>query len=196
MEYNNINKTHDVRFATIKNNPYKHINDFVKLSQKIQSDAHNAISPIAAELSSKGTLYGSSIDANGNTYDFEIFNDTTYRIISVELLNKNVEEAVNEADSNSNRRYSMAGTVNEQGNGLFNNESDRNGGTSEENVEVSPRQQKQQRNNGYGLSDTEQAKNNRELENSSFSFDNQGRKLSKQQQDFFKDNKAIDRKER
>ena len=190
MEYNNEKTdTKFTKFATRKNNPYGHINDFVNLSEETQGDAHKVISPLAAELNSKGKQFGTTTDVNGNTYDFEVFGDSTYRVTNVEKLKDCVKEVASDRNPNKNSRYSMGDTRNNRDNSSIYNESDRNRSTSDENVEFSSKEQKQQKDNGYRLSDTEQEKNNKGLDNSSFFKDNQGRKLTEQQTNYFKDSK-------
>lgn len=195
MEYNNNEKanTKFTKFATRENNPYGHIKDFVNLSEETQADAHKVISPLAAELNSKGKQFGTTTDVNGNTYDFEVFGDSTYRVINVEKLKDSVKEVASERNPNKNSRYSMGNTRNNRDNSSIYNESDRNRSSSDENVEFSSKEQKQQKDNGYRLSNTEQEKNNKGLNNSSFSKDNQGRTLTKQQKDYFKDSKLRDK---
>ena len=167
MEYNNINKTHDVRFATIKNNPYKHTSDFVKLSQKIQSDAHKVISPKAAEYAVKGKDFGVVTDINGNIYYFDVLNEGNYRVVKVLKYGNIVEEVADETSINENRKYSMASGRHGQGNGDRNIESVGNEGSSERVSKPSSAESRKQTSD-ENRQIAEKSNRNRELDNSSF----------------------------
>lgn len=77
-------------------NPYGHVREFKRLKNDIKYEAHRVISKRALELFSIGKIYGSTIDINGNIYLFEIFSDTTYRIVNIEKNKENIEEVANE----------------------------------------------------------------------------------------------------
>ena len=61
-----------------------------------------------------------------------------------------------------------------------------------EQYERNERTKNNEQSNGNNESINNSIKYSKELDNSSFSYDNQGRKLSKQQQEYFKDSKARD----
>lgn len=102
IEYNlNILKVNNFLISE-SGNIYGHVKEFNKLKKDIKYEAHRVISKIVLELYSKGKIYGSAIDINGNTYDFEIFNDITYRIIRIEKFNNDIEEVLNEKYTKEN----------------------------------------------------------------------------------------------
>lgn len=74
----------------------------MRLNKQAKYDAHRVISNVAIKLAYENKIYGSATDINGNTYIFEIFGDLTYRIINIEVFNKNVEEVINEKYSERN----------------------------------------------------------------------------------------------
>lgn len=163
MSYNS-NTEAGTRYATVKNNPYGHIKEFVKMKQEQQEEAHRVISPLAAKYAGIEEAY-SATDINGNTYDFEIFEDGNYRVTKIERLNENTEEVLDETDINSNSRYSMASSKFIEGNSGINNQSNRDNGTSRENVKIPTREQIKSQDR---LSNQTQNGNNKGL-NSSFS---------------------------
>lgn len=60
------------------------------------------ISTKALKLYSNNKIYGSAIDINGNRYDFDIFEDGSYRIIEVQKYKEISEEVANETNFNKN----------------------------------------------------------------------------------------------
>ena len=96
IEYNlNILKVNNFLISE-SGNIYGHVKEFNKLKKDIKYEAHRVISKKALELCSKGKIFGSAIDVNGNIYLFEIFSDTAYRIVNVEIFKEIVEEVLNE----------------------------------------------------------------------------------------------------
>lgn len=166
MSYNNTTNQADTRYATVKNNPYGHVKEFVKLEQSIQKDAHIVISPLASKFAGIEESY-SVTDINGYTYDFDIFENGNYRVSKVELLKDKVKEKVDGQYSKQDSRDFVSSSKYEQGYNGFDNQSNRNIGTSTENVNLPAREQTNTQN---GLSNQTQNGNNRELDSSSFSF--------------------------
>lgn len=167
MSYNNTKQT--TMFATEKNNPYGHVKEFVKLKQETQEEAHRVISPVAAKLSGTEEV-GAATDINGNTYKFDIFEDGIYRVSEVIKLKENIMEVADEIYSNGNRENIERYTEHGQNINGSNNESNRYDGASPKTSKISTREQRQQRNNENGILTKTQSRNNRELDNSSFSF--------------------------
>ena len=95
QDYNNIILNVNNFIISDKDNPYGHIKEFNKLNKNVRMDAHRVISFVAIKMANIENLY-SVTDINGNTYDIEIFGDTTYRVVNIEIFNNNVEEVLNE----------------------------------------------------------------------------------------------------
>ena len=88
----NTNENVDVNYEVCEyGNPYGHIKEFNKLNDNVKKDAHRVISTKALKLYSKNKIYGSVVDINGNTYDFDIFTDGSYRVTGVEKIKNNIE---------------------------------------------------------------------------------------------------------
>ena len=82
-------------------NKYGHISDFLKLSIKQKEEAYRVISSLAIKLAGIEESY-SATDINGNTYDFEIFQDGNFRVTRIERFNKDKEEVLDERYSKKN----------------------------------------------------------------------------------------------
>ena len=96
---NNYNKVIQyVNFYNIKedDNFYGHVKEFIKLPRSVKADAHRVISTKALILYSNSIFQGSTVDINGNIYDFEIFSDGNYRISEVKKHKKISKEVANE----------------------------------------------------------------------------------------------------
>jgi len=195
MSYNTKNKKASSRYATVDNNPYGHVEDFVMMSQKQQAEAHRVISPKASELATLGEEYGSATDINGNTYYFDVLEDGNYRVDRVSKHRDIVEEVANETDTNRDSRYSLESEKHGQRHSDRNTQSTRDNGTSRGVSKLYSTKSGQQRSNEERQTSKESSRN-RELDNSSFSYDNKDKKLTKEQQEFFKDSKARDDKGR
>ncbi len=76
-------------------NPYGHVRKFMRLKKEKKYEAHRVISPVALKLSGIEEVY-SARDINGNRYDFEIFSDSTYRVIDVAIYKEIIEEVLDE----------------------------------------------------------------------------------------------------
>lgn len=166
MEYNNSTNEADTRLATVENNPYGHVKDFVEMTKKEQEEIHEVVSPLAAKFAGIEESY-SVRDINGNKIIFDIFSDGNYRITEIEKTKNIIEEVVDERNPNKDSRYSMASSEQQQrysGNG---NESNRNNGTSKQDARISTKEQIESQDR---LSNKTQERNNRELDNSSFSL--------------------------
>ena len=88
-----------------KDYTYGHIKEFIRLRKEIKKEAHRVISSKVLLLNSYGKIFGSEIDINGNTYDFEIFEDSDYRIVNVEKYKDINKEVMHERNINKNSRY-------------------------------------------------------------------------------------------
>ena len=82
------------------NNPYGHIEEFMKLSTKEKCEAHRVISSQAILSYSEGLIYDVVIDVNGNLYYFEIFSDSSYRVTDVKKSKESIKEVANETNTN------------------------------------------------------------------------------------------------
>ena len=187
-EYNITNKEAGTRLATVENNPYGHVKDFVEMTKKEQEEIHEVVSRLAAKFVGIEESY-SVRDINGNKIIFDIFSDGNYRITEIEKTKNIIEEVVDERNPNKDSRYSMASSEQQQRYSRNGNESNRNKGTSKQDVRISTKEQSESQDRP---SNKTQERNNRELDNSSFSYDSDGRELTKQQQEYFKDSKVRD----
>ena len=78
-----------------KGNMYGHIREFIRLSKNIKFDAHRVISIVAVKFAGIEDAY-SVTDINGNTYDFEIFEEGNYRVTRIEKFKDISKEVINE----------------------------------------------------------------------------------------------------
>lgn len=136
------------------------------MPQEQQEEAHRVISPLAAKYAGIEEAY-SATDINGKTYKFDIFEDGNYRVSEVIKLKSKSKEVANERNPNTNSRYSMASFEQQRNNSSNDNRSNRNNGTSKQDVKISPSEQEQSQDR---ISNQTQSRDNRELENSSLSF--------------------------
>ena len=81
---------------------YGHVKEFIRLRKNIKKEAHRVISNKVLLLNSYKKSFGSEIDINGNTYDFEIFSDGDYRVVNVEKYKDEIEEVSNEKYTKTN----------------------------------------------------------------------------------------------
>ena len=95
---NNIISEPSVKYTI---NKYGHVREFDKLLKNQKQEAYRVISPLAIKFAGIEESY-SAIDINGNTYDFEIFQDGNYRIIRIELFKENNKEVLDERYSKKN----------------------------------------------------------------------------------------------
>ena len=185
MEYNNTTNESDIKMSIYSDNA------------KYKTKTLNSI--VFEKAIQTGETHFSVRDAN-NYYIINNAKDGNYDIFKVYRIEGN-EDFLNNLDK-------LRGDYNVNRDGTNNSKhikrtSDRLGINSGYNANVEGEQSwtefidsvletvGQEKNNNQRYS-IKSRRNNTELENSSFSFDNQGRKLSKQQQEFFKDSKVRD----
>lgn len=216
MEYNRGTNGADTRFAksTNDNLKFKTIQEaveddprkksFVKYNTSIDlfnldyKDMKRVISigsKYALEAQRLGFDNYTFNDDNYN-YDFKIINkkNNAFGITHMEAIDNSVRRDVNERIEKQNNRLPNRNSTHEEGYNDSNIESIKNRESSKENAKLPTRKQKQQTTNENRQSIKDKKNNSRELDNSSFSHtkDNQGRTLSKQQQEYFKDSKVRD----
>ena len=217
MEYNNSTNEADTRFSkntgitrkfnsiqeAIDNNPkkaeyakYNTSLDFFNLDYAEMKKAIAIGSKYALEAQQLG-FDNYSFNDEKYIYDIDIINkeNNTFGITNMYEISPEKEAIINESINKQD-----SGEVDESSKYVKANDTEysepiTNRTTNEENVGLSGSKQKQFSTNENRQSiKSENNNNQKELDNSSFSYDSQGRALSKQQQEYFKDSKVRDEK--